>query len=77
VAVGIHRALEPVRHVVGVREAGSLRRLRRCLASLAAAADEIDVVLLGESRLPELIGEGGVMLCSATIRMVGSDNQDG
>ena len=39
------RALEPVGDVVGVRKPGLLRRLRRGEAALAAAADEVDVVL--------------------------------
>jgi cysteine synthase len=61
-AMGVYRALETVRNVVGVRETGGLRRLCGGEAALATAADEVDVVLGREPGLLQLIGERGVVL---------------
>src|SRR6476661_6729823 len=59
-AVGIDIALEPVANIVGVEETCRLRRLRCRKAALAAAADEINVVIRRKASLPQLLGERGV-----------------
>ena len=71
-AVGVRRPLEPVGDVVGVRESRRLRRLRRGEAALAAAADEVDVVLRREAGLLQLVGERGVALPSSDRPATGS-----
>ena len=52
-----NRTLEPIGDVVAVRETGVLRRLRGGVAALAAATNEVDLVIRGEARLLQLIGE--------------------
>ena len=58
--IRIDRALEAFRDIIGVREAGSLRGLRRRVAALAAAADEVNMVLRREPGLFQLLREVGV-----------------
>ena len=44
-AGGVDRAFEPIGHVVAVRKTGVLCRLRGGVAALAAATDEVDLVI--------------------------------
>src|SRR3954454_743787 len=44
-AFGVHRPLEPVRDIVGVRKPSRLRGLRRGHAADARAAEEVDAML--------------------------------
>src|ERR1700760_3306556 len=45
---GVHPSLESIRHVVGMRKSRRLRRLGCGIASLSAAADEVDMVVRSE-----------------------------
>ena len=56
-AIRVHRALEPVRHVIHMREAGHLHRLCRGQAAHAAAAQEVDVMLRREAGLLKFADE--------------------